>query len=231
MKLRLFSLSFLFLAGCATFDKAQTANTETQLTTTYPMEFEGLPPEQITTGKTKKKSKITNKRQTTNQSTQALYIGQRGYLSRPPKFTDPNFEKSFQRCAPVEITGVYQSGKTIFVYAKQNGYTFPMTGINRRDFVRTSSKKLPLLDQYFVKDLAVSETGRQIASEHQRVCAGQTWKDMPKQQFLFVTGDPEIRRPVKNANGQYDVWTYSGANQSNSRHYYFLSNKLYSWTQ
>lgn len=232
MKLRYLSLGFLFLAGCATFNKTSTTQPEAPLTTTYPMEFENLPPEQFTTHKTPKKHHaVVAIKQTKNLSTQEQYVGLRGYLNRPPKFTDVRYERAFQRCAPIEITGVYQSGGTIYVYAKQNGFTFPMTGINRRDFVRNASKKLPLLDQYFAKDLSIEETGRQVASVHQKVCSGQTWKDMPQQQFLFVTGDPEFRRPVRNANGQYDVWTYSGPNQSNSRHYYFLSNKLYSWTQ
>jgi hypothetical protein len=232
MNMRHLPLLFVFLAGCATLDKTNTATINPQVGASYPMEFEGLPPEQITPGHSlKKSSQKKTSSHTVTQTTQALYIGQRGYLSRPPKFSDPNLEKSFQRCAPVEITGVYQSGKTIFVYVKQNGYTYPMVGLNRKDFTRTASKKLPLLDRFFVKDLAESPTGRQIASEKQKVCSGQTWKDMPQQQFLFVSGDPEYRRPVKNANGQYDVWTYSGPNQNNSRHYYFLSNKLYSWTQ
>ena len=99
--------------------------------------------------------------------------------------------------------------------------------MNRKDFVRTSEGRIPLLDQFFVKDLGFVKTSRHVASETQKVCSGQTWKNMPKEQFLFVTGDPEYRKPVNN----YDVLTYAGADQAPPRHYYFLSNKLYSWTQ
>jgi hypothetical protein len=53
---------------------------------------------------------------------------------------------------------------------------------------------------------------------------------MSEDQFLFVIGDPEKRQSLKSPESEYDVWTYKGNQESAPRHYYFRSEKLYSWT-
>ncbi len=229
MKLKLFLLAPLLLVGCSSLTKkTESTNTEKQ-NSSYEMQIEATPPESFPdTSSSKSKTK---KSKAKVKSTQEIYIGQQGYLNRPPIFTDPKYEKSFQRCLPVEITGVYQSAKKIFVYVKQNGFNYPLAGVNRKDFSRNSKVRIPLLDQFLVKDISWTARGRNLASENQKVCAGQTWKNMPKEQFQFMIGDPETRRQLKHLQGHYDVWTYGSHEQAATRHYYFLSGKLYSWTQ
>lgn len=231
MNLRHLLPGLLFLVGCASANKkTQEKDQLSELTAhaSYPIAFETAPPTaqsfaQLSKAKRSNQRKVTKKETTKTTD----YIGMKGYLIRPAMFTGKNYEVAYQRCAQIEITGVYQSEKTIYVYIKQNGYTFPLVGVNRKDFVRTAKGRIPLLDQFFVKELGFVNANRQVASDAQKVCSGQTWKNMPKEQFLFVTGDPEYRKPVHH----YDVLTYAGADQSAPRHYYFLSNKLYSWTQ
>ncbi len=230
MKMRRWDLpmafALLLLSGCATFDKSPDIGSQIESPPT------DIPPVEVTPAVPEKAQHAKARPRVQKQSEQHSYVGMKGYLSRPPKFADKDADKSYERCASIEITGVYQSGKTILVYAKQNGRTFSITGINRRDFSITDKNKVPLLDQYFVKTLSWAGQGRHTASNNnQKTCAGQAWKDMPKEQFQFVSGDPEYRRPVKFEAGQYDVWTYGDISQSNYRHYYFLSDRLYSWTQ
>ncbi len=232
MKLRLLVLApLLLLVGCSSLKKRPEGTSTERINSSYEMQIEATPPESFPETSSSKSVIKRSKGKTKAKSTQELYIGQQGYLNRPPLFTDVKYEKSFQRCSPVEITGVYQSGDKIFVYVKQNGFDYPLAGINRKDFTRNKKQRISLLDQFFVKDISWAAKGRNLASENQKVCSGQTWKNMPKKQFQFITGDPETRQQLKHQQGHYDVWTYGSPEQSGTRHYYFQSGKLYSWTQ
>lgn len=217
-------LSLLMSGGCATLKQGETqkAPQAAQFGATDQMDFESM------VGGNQKSSK-KGKTGSYNPTKSHSYAGERGYLNRPPVFADPRSEKMFQRCQPVEITGVYQTGQSILVYAKQGSNNFVFTGINRKAFTTGKNKRLPLLDQYFVKDLSWNGN-RSVASQNQKACTGQTWRDMPVEQFLFVTGDPESRKPMTTAQGHFDVWTYVGNDSSQPRHYYFVSGRLYSWT-
>ncbi|MBK9321943.1 MAG: hypothetical protein IPM97_03115 [Bdellovibrionaceae bacterium] len=227
MKMRHMLFAIFLLSGCALFQSSPDLGSQSEIP---PVD---IPPSvEVAPLSAERISPVKAKVRLQRQPEQLTYVGLRGYLSRPPKFSDKNSEKSYERCEQIEITSVYQSGQTILVNVKQKGRSFSIVGINRKDFTITDKNKVPLLDRYFVKALTWVGQGRQTASNNnQKTCAGQAWKDMPKEQFQFVSGDPEYRRPLKFAAGQYDVWTYGDVNQSNYRHYYFLSDRLYSWTQ
>ena len=224
MEVRHLTLALVFLAGCTTIGKNSEVAAPPEVAPETKINIEPQPVAENTAPK-----KVKHKSQKASQKPN--YVGMRGFLTRPPAFADSAQEKSFQRCLPLEITGLYQDGRTVLIHAKQNGQTFSIVGINRKPFTLIEQNKLALLEQYFVKELSMASAGRKIASEQEKVCAGQTWKEMPKEQFQFVTGDPEYRQLVKYADGEYDVWTYGSARQSNLRHYYFLSDRLMSWTQ
>lgn len=224
MEMRHLALALVFLSGCTTAIKSPEIAAQPEV---IPENKINLEPQPVVEKAPPKKAKL--KAQHAPQKNN--YVGMRGYLTRPPMFADSHLEKNFQRCLPIEIIGVTQSGKTVSIQAKQNGQTFSMVGINRKAFTYTEKNKVALLDQYFAKELSLSSAGRKVASDQEKVCAGQTWKDMPMEQFQFVTGDPEYRQLVKFSGGEYDVWTYGSVKQSNLRHYYFQSDRLMSWTQ
>lgn len=224
MEVRHLTLALVFLAGCTTIGKSPEVAAPPEIA---PATNVSIEPQPIVEKAPPKKLKT----KTQHASPKNHYVGMQGFLTRPPIFADTAQEKSFQRCLPFEITGINQNGKTVTIQAKQNGQTFSIVGINRKPFTAIEQNKVALLEHYFVKELNMTSAGRKIASEQEKVCAGQTWKEMPKEQFQFVTGDPEYRQLVKYAGGEYDVWTYGSIQQSNLRHYYFLSDRLMSWTQ
>lgn len=223
MEVRHLALALVFLSGCTTAVKVPEVAVQPEPIPENKINLESQPVAEQTLPKKIKKSHSASQKHN--------YVGMRGFLTRPPMFADSAQEKSFQRCLPIVIISLDQNGKTTLVQAKQGEQTFSLVGINRKKFALPEKNKLLLLDQYFVKELNLSSGARKVASEQERVCAGQTWKDMPKEQFQFVTGDPEFRQLVKFAGGEYDVWTYGSVKQSNLRHYYFLSDRLMSWTQ
>lgn len=224
MEVRHLALALVFLSGCTTAVKIPELAVQPEPIPENKMNIE---PQPVVEKAPPKKTKVKSQQGLQKHN----YVGLRGFLVRPPMFADSNQEKSFQRCLPFEITGVEQSGKTILVHAKQGGQSFSLVGINRKTFAFNEQNKLPLLEQYFAKDLSLSSGGRKIASDQEKVCAGQAWRDMPKDQFQFAIGDPEYRQLVKYPAGEYDVWTYGSVKQSNLRHYYFLADRLMSWTQ
>jgi hypothetical protein len=203
MKLRHLILLTLFLAGCAAQTKRPHTVQERDLETLLP----------------------------SVERSSTSYVGVRGYLNRPPVFTTSLAYTQFQRCQPIQIMGVKTRGGKIFVQAKQGNQSFEISGLNRKPWTKKTSGRLPLLDRHFVKDLDwAPKTGRALAS-NEKVCAGQTWRDMSSEQFQFINGDPERRQAMQTDKGSYDVWTYVGANKSAARHYYFFAGYLYSWTQ
>ncbi|WP_413290145.1 hypothetical protein [Bdellovibrio sp. HCB337] len=229
MEVRYLALALVFLSGCTTALK--TPEIAVQPAEITPENKVYIEPQPVVEKAPTKKTKLKAKNASQNTPQNHNYVGMQGFLTRPPMFADSNQEKSFQRCLPIEITGLYQSGKTISIHAKQNGQTFSIVGINRKAFTLTEQNKVLLLEQYFAKELILSSVGRKIASEQERVCAGQTWKSMQREQFQFVIGDPEYRQQTQFAGSEYDVWTYGSVRQSNLRYYYFLSDRLVSWTK
>ena len=217
-------LGFLFLTSCASLRSHQSKQENPQFTATDRMDFETM----TSSSSSGKVSKDSKKSANYNPTKDHSYIGYKGFLNRPPVFGDPRSEALFQRCQPFEVTGVYQTGQTLLVYVKQGKNNFAFTGVNRKAFTVGKNKRLPLLDQHFVKDLTFASK-RAVASQ-QKACGGQTWRQMPEDQFLFVIGDPEKRQPLKSPQGEYDVWTYQGSEETAPRHYYFRGGKLYSWT-
>lgn len=217
-----------FLTGCATFQNSKTQKTtgSSSFAANDQVDIENV----LAADKNTNKSKSSKKIGSYNPSQEHSYIGFKGYLNRPPVFSDPRSEAMFKRCVPFEVTGVYQTGQTILVYIKQEGRAFAFTGVNRKAFQTGKNKRLPLLDQHLVKDLNFSSKRKVATADSQRACHGQTWRAMPMEQFLFVIGDPESRQPLKTSEGQFDVWTYKGSQETAPRHYYFSSGKLYSWT-
>ena len=158
------------------------------------------------------------------------YVGVRGFLARPPLFDDPAAQKVYDRCAPIEVNKIQEEGNRILVVARQKDHTFAISGINRKPFKKSSSGRLPLLDQHWVRSLDLLHPPRDVSSDARRVCHDAVWRDMKKSEFQFVAGDPEFRQTYKATQGQFDVWTFIGKEKSKPRYYYFLGDRLYTWT-
>lgn len=132
---------------------------------------------------------------------------------------------------PVEIESVDPKGDRVVVKVRQNGMLFVVHGLNRKTFTVNGRGRLPLLDRHFVRFLDVLDSVREPASLKDQLCRGQVWKDMTTEQFRFLAGDPESRRPLSHQAGRFGVWAFAGRPGAQPRYYCFLGEKLYSWTR
>ena len=136
----------------------------------------------------------------------------------------------FQRCTPFKIIGFETKKDSVIMKVKQGANTFQIAGVNRKPLKLTGKKRLPLVNKYFVKKLDFL-SARTVAASEKSVCDGGFRPNMSKQEFLFLSGDPdEVKREVSSA-GPHERWVYGGQPGTPGVSYYFKENSLYSWTK
>jgi hypothetical protein len=162
-------------------------------------------------------------------SWKSSYIGDKGYLNRPPMFETAADKDKFLRCVPFTVKNFESRDGKMVMTVEQGGNKIKIVGANRKQFKLNGKLRIGELDQFFVKKLSWSKETRSTASQS-RACSGQLVQSMTEKEFLFVAGSPEKINTYTKDRQKVQEWVYvSKDNSAPPMNYYFSRGRMYAW--